>query len=531
MAHRNFRHTSLRQTAVSRSDTLRTHQPFFPLRVDGTPDTNYRDFHLALRTLYGNTVELADNDNFNSVSAAFKKAMEYIHKQKKYQPEMLADKSVLALINATNDVLSKELDNLSVKHDVPEDLVSTLRKNVFFFSGFKTHHELTEASRMLQSEDGGFKSFEKFYEDVKTIDKTYNRNYLKAEYNFATASTQMAVKWKEWEKSADRYDLQYRTAGDDRVREEHEALDGITLPMTDPFWNEYLPPMGWNCRCTAVRVRKGKYPTSDSDEAIQKGKNCTSKPKQQIFRFNPGKQEKIFPPKHPYFPKGCGDCEYKLSYDKNNPNCQACKTLLQNMENDIKRREENRKEYERLKKDPDYTNVEYDGKTGGVKAEHIGHIDHHDDKEEHFFRYMTNDGKGLTSTQLERYCQAIIFRSGHKAILRNEKTKSTNGDQLPALDLELDTKIMDIASVTTAEKYGNILMSKNKQLGNVKKKTGYQGDSVCLYFHDPKSFSESTLVHDIDWYKNNIEKVGSKQRIRHIYVVINGKRELKIYDV
>lgn len=276
---------------------------------------------------------MADNDNFNSVSAAFKKAMEYIHKQKKYQPEMLADKSVLALINATNDVLSKELDNLSVKQDIPEDLVSTLKKNVFFFSGFKTHHELTEASRMLQSEDGGFKSFEKFYEDVKTIDKTYNRNYLKAEYNFATASTQMAVKWKEWEKSADRYDLQYRTAGDDRVREEHRELDGITLPMTDPFWNEYLPPMGWNCRCTAVRVRKGKYPTSDSDDAIQKGKNCTSKPKQQIFRFNPGKQEKIFPPKHPYFPKGCGDCEYKLSYDKNNPNCQACDSIARCISN------------------------------------------------------------------------------------------------------------------------------------------------------------------------------------------------------
>jgi len=114
----------------------------------------------------------------------------------------------------------------------------------------------------------------------------------------------MAVKWKEWEKNADRYDLQYRTANDNRVREEHAALDGITLPMTDPFWNEYLPPNGWNCRCTTVRVRKGKYPTSDSDDALQKGRNCTSKPKQRIFRFNPGKQDKIFPEKHPYFPKG-----------------------------------------------------------------------------------------------------------------------------------------------------------------------------------------------------------------------------------
>lgn len=274
--------------------------------------------------------------------------MEYIHKQKKYQPEMLADKSVLALINATNDVLSKELDNLSVKQDIPEDLVSTLKKNVFFFSGFKTHHELTEASRMLQSEDGGFKSFEKFYEDVKTIDKTYNRNYLKAEYNFATASTQMAVKWKEWEKSADRYDLQYRTAGDDHVREEHEALDGITLPMSDPFWNEYLPPMGWNCRCTAVRVRKGKYPTSDSDDAIQKGKNCTSKPKQQIFRFNPGKQEKIFPPKHPYFPKysDCKGCSYSnLTWRADRKFCRICKNILDCYQEEESKKSKDLKKY------------------------------------------------------------------------------------------------------------------------------------------------------------------------------------------
>jgi len=250
--------------------------------------------------------------------------MEYIHKHKTYTPDMLSDKSVSGLISATNSVLSKELETLSVKKDIPEELVSTLKKNVFLFSGFKTHHELTEASRMLQSDDGGFKSFDKFYEDVKTIDATYNRNYLQAEYNFATASTQMAVKWKEWEKNADRYDLQYRTANDNRVREEHAALDGITLPMSDPFWNEYFPPNGWNCRCTTVRVRKGKYPTSDSDDALQKGRNCTSNPKQRIFRFNPGKQERIFPEKHPYLPKGCGDCEYKLSYDKNNPNCQAC---------------------------------------------------------------------------------------------------------------------------------------------------------------------------------------------------------------
>lgn len=281
---------------------------------------------------------------------------------------------------------------------------------------------------------------------------------------------------------------------------------------------------------TAVRVRKGKYPTSDSNEAIQKGKNCTSSPKQQIFRFNPGKQERIFPEKHPYFPKGCGDCDYKLSYNKDNPDCQACRTLLKNTDNVMKRMVENRKEYERLKKNPDYKDVEYDDKNGGVKAEHVGHIDH-EKEDARFFKDMTKDGNGLTSTQLERYCQDNLFRSGHKAILRNERNYDINGNQLPSLDLELDSIIMDIACITTAEKYGNILMSKNRQLGNVKKKIGMECDSVCLYFHDANSFSENQLKNDTDWFKKRIIEVGSKQRINHIYVVINGKKDVMIYDL
>ena len=271
---------------------------------------------------------MSDNPRFDAVSLAFKRAVEYLHKHKGYKPEMLADAPLRELIEATRGTLAEPLQKLSVSQEIPPELTGALDENIFWFSGFKTHHELVEASRLLKDNNGGFKPFEQYLQDVRAIDNTYNRNYLNAEYNFATASTQMAVKWKEWEKDGDRYDLQYRTAGDDRVREEHAALDGTTLPPSDPFWNHYLPPNGWNCRCTTVQVRKGKYPRSDSKEAIARGQACTDKPKQQIFRFNPGKQEKIFPPKHPYFPKGCGDCQYRqLSYDSSNPNCQACKAV------------------------------------------------------------------------------------------------------------------------------------------------------------------------------------------------------------
>ena len=111
----------------------------------------------------------------------------------------------------------------------------------------------------------------------------------------------MAAKWKDFEKDGDEYLLQYRTAGDDKVRAEHAALHNTTLPINDPFWDEYLPPLDWGCRCTTVQVRRGKYPESNSADAIAAGERATDTPKKKIFRFNPGKTGNLFPPKHPYF--------------------------------------------------------------------------------------------------------------------------------------------------------------------------------------------------------------------------------------
>ena len=466
--------------------------------------------------------------------SVWQRLVEWLHKQKGYDPKRLTDPEPRAAIEETRRILAKPLGDLAITQDIPEELTATLDQNIFFFSGFKTHHELEEASRMLKGDDGNFKPFQQFLKDVETINKVYNRNYLQAEYNFATASTQMAVKWKEWEQEGDRYDLQYRTAGDSRVREEHAALDGITLPPSDPFWDSYLPPNGWNCRCTAVQVRQGKYPRSDSAAAMAAGANCTDTPKKQIFRFNPGKQEKIFPPKHPYFPKGCGDCQYKqLSYNADSPNCQACLAL----QADIKRREENRRDYERLKKDPDYRDVEFDEASGGVKATHVGHEVHSADKEETFFKEQ------LTSTQLEEKCQDVLYRLGNRAVLCNEKNKNPQTNIVDvALDLDLNGKRVDIASITQqTTNIRNVLSGKNIQL----KKFNHldyvtePADAVCLYFHEPSMYDSSKIVDGIDKFKNisyTDKETGERRHptnyIRRVYCVINtDDGKLEIFDV
>ena len=178
-------------------------------------------------------------------------------------------------------------------------MMKHLEDSVYLFSGAKTSVELREMAALLVK-DGQMQPFSSFWKEVQTIHNNYNKTYLEAEYIFATQSAQMASKWNEFEKDGERYNLQYRTAGDERVRESHMVLHDTTLPPSDPFWEKYFPPNGWRCRCTTVQVRKSKYPESESEQSQNLGEKATDG-RNNIFRFNSGKQEIIFPKHHPYF--------------------------------------------------------------------------------------------------------------------------------------------------------------------------------------------------------------------------------------
>ena len=143
-----------------------------------------------------------------------------------------------------------------VPHEVPEVVRYALENNAFIFSGFKAFHTLREVGLSLTTDKGDIKPFDTFRHDVEQVNNRYNHHYLYAEYNHAVGASLMAARWQQIEADGDRYDLQYRTAQDDRVREDHAILHGTTLPPSDPFWSLYLPPNGWNCRCTAVQVRR-----------------------------------------------------------------------------------------------------------------------------------------------------------------------------------------------------------------------------------------------------------------------------------
>lgn len=209
------------------------------------------------------------------------------------------------LVQETTAVFKKAIKQ-GITSEIPEVMRKSLDEDVFLFSALKTHAQLFEASRLLTKPDGTIRSAYEFEKAVLKIKETYNVNYLDAERQFAITAAGQAANWVEVEKDGDRYNLQYRTAADERVRKTHLALEGITLPVSDDFWNEYYPPNGWRCRCVAIQVNKDKYETSDSGTAVMAGRLATTqigkngKNKLAIFRFNPGKQKIIFPPSHPY---------------------------------------------------------------------------------------------------------------------------------------------------------------------------------------------------------------------------------------
>lgn len=292
------------------------HQRYAQILQDFTPQINLtKDEQDKIRT---------------RLTEAFSGLMSALFRQKgaTLDINILASDEAQKFISTHADIL----DQAFQKVPMTEAMRRRLTRSDYIFSGLKTFHELNEAFPSLLDENGNRKSFEQFYNDVKKIDKTYNQNYLHAEYNFVHASAQMAAKWEQFTEDGDRYNLQYRTAGDDKVRPEHAALNGVTRPMNDPFWETYYPPNGWNCRCTVVQVRKSKYPLTPTDEAMQRGEEALQSDKKGIFRFNPGKQQKAVPDYNPYTIKRCRDCDIakgkvNLAFVPENELCEACKLV------------------------------------------------------------------------------------------------------------------------------------------------------------------------------------------------------------
>lgn len=173
------------------------------------------------------------------------------------------------------------------------ELLADLRDNIYMFSAAKTYQQVKEMTEAAIDEDGAVRPFNDFRKDADQIFDTYNRDYLKTEYDTAIGQSQMAVKWNTIQDQKDVLPyLAYSTIGD--ACDICAPLDGFTAPVDDPVWDDIMPLNHFNCECIVEQQEDGEPSDKDVVDDVLERMDDT-------FKMNPGKDGYVFSPDHPYF--------------------------------------------------------------------------------------------------------------------------------------------------------------------------------------------------------------------------------------
>lgn len=188
--------------------------------------------------------------------------------------------------------------------DPKYDTIVAIRRHTYVFSAAKQYQQVRQMSAFITETT----SFQEFAAQAGKVFDVFNKNYLRTEFTTAVGQCMSARDWVEFEMTKEDFPyLTYRTQKDARVRDEHAILDGVTRRVDDPFWNDYMPKNGWNCRCFVTHHERKKETDVPSMQELQDEKKFPP-----VFRMNPGKDGLIFNPKHhPYFKVARGDAQLR----------------------------------------------------------------------------------------------------------------------------------------------------------------------------------------------------------------------------
>lgn len=198
-----------------------------------------------------------------------------------------------ALYDGMSDGADKNLKQLDYR-DRDYQLFKDFRKNLWMFSGAKIDRLVNELDKFKFYPNGKKKPFNVFSSSAKIRLSRYYTEWLEVEYRMVVANTQSGIRWKNMQnRKKNLPNLRYQTAHDERVRNAHSVLDGVTLPMDDEFWDKFMPPNGWNCRCNVQQTAGG---ITKPPKVLPDNKDVPP-----TMRNNSGKTGLIFNGKHPYF--------------------------------------------------------------------------------------------------------------------------------------------------------------------------------------------------------------------------------------
>ncbi|ATA75237.1 phage minor head protein [Capnocytophaga sp. H2931] len=215
----------------------------------------------------------------------------------------LSDAYILKTYQELNGALSDgfKADNFKVNKATGKIPIEALQmqRNLFKFSGAKNYAVLEHINQILTSDKG--KNWNAFKNEVLKLNPKYNKNYLQAEWQTAKQAGYHAANWQAYQENKALYpNLKYQTQKDNKVREAHQALQGIIAPIDSDFWKTHYPPNGWRCRCYVVQTAE---PPTEGELPV-----LTDKEFPKEFRGNVGISGEVFKETdankgkpHPYF--------------------------------------------------------------------------------------------------------------------------------------------------------------------------------------------------------------------------------------
>lgn len=248
---------------------------------------------------------------------------------------------------------------LQSKNSVPsvlghrDSFLAALRHSNEVFAAFKVHSMSERMAARLLNPDGTLKPFRQWADDVKNISSHYVGAWLRTEYDTALIRAHNAADWQQFIRDADVMpNLRWMPTTSPTPESSHRAFweRKLTLPVSDPFWNEHHPGDRWNCKCSLEQTDDPATPelkAEFSGEAPQPG-----------LTNNPGKDGHTFSQDHPYFPKSCSSCPFnkgmknrlmkvfrneekhcyncsKINHAIQQPGVATAKSLVDNVEKDM----------------------------------------------------------------------------------------------------------------------------------------------------------------------------------------------------
>ena len=156
--------------------------------------------------------------------------------------------------------------------------------------------------------------------------------------------------------------------------------------------------------------------------------------------------------------------------------------------------EANRKEYERLLKDDNYTDVRFNPENGALAATHK---DHNFDNAIGVF--------GIKRGEYERISLDVLYKNGNRVVLGSEKT----GYKKKVADGILNEKKFDIKGVEGT--------GENNIINDIKDVNKKGVESIVLYYHKRNLFDEKRLKEGYNSYLRN----SKSKRIQNVYYIVD----------